>query len=346
MTASNFDRYNLVNADSLDNVREDVTDIIYDISPTQTPCLSGMGRGTASNTYTEWPLDNLAAVDPNNALIDGADAGSDQSSPTARHGNQCQISGKVARISGRAEAVDKIGRRSEMAFQVAKRSKELKRDMEAILTSNQASAVGDSATASKLGGLRAWYTTNTSLGATGANGGWAASVVGAATDGTVRAMSETDLRGVIESCYTNGGEPDTIMCTPTMKTRISEYLFSSSARIATLYRDEAGGQGQATAVGAVDVFVSDFGALKIIPNRFQGHNGTAPRHRDVHVLDMALWETRYLRGFQTLPLARTGDAENRQIIVDYTLCSKQQEGSGVVADVDHTTPMVYASTQA
>ena len=346
MATTNFDRYNLVNADSLDNVREDVTDIIYDITPTQTPFLSGIGRGVASNTYTEWPLDNLADVDPNNAVVDGADAGPDQSSPTLRHGNVCQISDKVARISGRAEAVDKIGRRSEMAFQIAKRSKELKRDMEAILTGNQTSAAGDSSTASLLGGLSAWYVTNTNRDPTsGASGGWAANTVTGATDSSaVRAMSETDLRSVIESCYTNGGEPDTIMVTPAMKTVISEYLFSSSARIATLYRDEAGGQGQATAVGAVDVFVSDFGALKIIPNRFQGHNGTVPRHRDVHVCDMALYETRYLRGFQTLPLARTGDAENRQILVDYTLCSKQQEGSGIVADVDSTIPMVYAST--
>ena len=342
MATDNFDRYNLVDT-SGDNVREDVTDIIYDISPTQTPFLSGIGRGVAANTYTEWPLDNLAAIDPNNKLIDGADAGADQSTPTKRHGNHCQISGKVARISGRAEAVDKIGRRSEMAFQVAKRAKELKRDMEAFLTGNQASATGDSATASALGGLRAWYVTNTSLGGgAAANGGWQNGQVVAATDGDVRALTEVAVRGVIESCYTNGGEPDTIMTTPTVKTIISEYLFSSSARIATLYRDEAGGQNQATAVAAVDVFVSDFGALKIIPNRFQGHDGTVPRHRDVHILDMALWETRYLRGFQTNPLARTGDAENRQLLVDYTLCSKQQEGSGIVADVDHTTPMVYS----
>ena len=341
MATDNFDRYNLVDT-SGDNVREDVTDIIYDISPTQTPFLSGIGRGVAANTYTEWPLDNLAAIDPNNKLVDGADAGADQSAPTKRHGNHCQISGKVARISGRAEAVDKIGRRSEMAFQVAKRAKELKRDMEAFLTGNQASATGDSSTASALGGLRAWYTTNTDLAGDGANGGWVSGQVTAATDGTPRALTETAVRGVIESCYTNGGEPDTIMVTPTVKTVISEYLFSSSARIATLYRDEAGGQNQATAIAAVDVFVSDFGALKIIPNRFQGHNGTVPRHRDVHILDMALWETRYLRGFQTNPLARTGDAENRQLLVDYTLCSKQQEGSGIVADVDHTTPMVYS----
>lgn len=342
MSTANFDRYNLVAA-SGDNVREDVSDIINDISPTQTPFLSGIGRGVATNTYTEWPLDNLANVDPSNALIDGADAGADQSSAVKRHGNHCQISGKVAKISGRAEATDKIGRRSEMAFQVAKRAKELKRDMEAIMTGNQGSATGDSSTAALLGGLRAWYTTNTNLSAAGspANGGWASGQVVAATDGTVRALTEVALRGVIESCYTNGGEPDTIMVTPTVKTVVSEYLFSSSARIATLYRDEDSGQNQATAIGAVDVFVSDFGALKIIPNRFQGHNGTVPRHRDVHVLDLALWETRYLRGFQTNPLARTGDAENRQLLVDFTLCSKQQEGSGVVADVDHTTPMVY-----
>ena len=338
MSTANFDRYNLVNGDNKDNVREDVSDIISNISPTQTPFLSAAGTGKASATYTEWPKDSLLDVNDANALIDGADAGADVSTPVERVGNWCQISGKVARISGRAEAVDKIGRASEMAYQMAKRGKELKRDMEAILTGKQASVVGDSSTASKLGGLRNWYETNTNIAGDGANTGWAAGGLVAATDGTIRALTETALRGVIQSIYSEGGEADTIMVTPPMKTVISEYLFTSSARIATLYRD-APGQAPGTAVGAVDVFVSDFGALKIIPNRFQGMVSGTPRHKDVHVLDMSLIEVRYLRKFFTSPLARTGDADNRQMLVDYTLCVKNEAGIGLVGDINHAVAM-------
>jgi hypothetical protein len=338
MAATNFDRYDLANDDNLttermnDNVREDLTDVITNIAPTQTPFQSGISSGSCSNTRFDWLIDDLDDVDGSNARIDGADAGDDTSSAAVRVSNHCQISDKPIKVSGRAETVNKAGRRRESAYQLMKAGKKLKRDLETILTGNQASLAGASDTAGLTGSLRAWLETNVELDATsGANGGFNATtgVVDAATDSSAKqALSMADIDSVILGCYNEGGEPDTIMVSPAVKSKLSDFLFTSSARIATLQREAAGG-GQATAVGAVDVYISDFGTLKIIPNRFQ-------RDRDVFVLDMSLWRLDYLRRYRTNQLAKTGDAENRQLLVDYGLRSWNEAGSGVVADVDHT----------
>lgn len=336
MSTSNFDRYDLAGGDNLttermhDNVREDLTDVITNIAPTQTPFQSGIGSGSCSNTRFDWLIDDLGAVDGSNARIDGADAGADTSSAAVRVSNHCQISDKPIKVSGRAEVVNKAGRRRETAYQLMKAGKKLKRDLETIITGNQASLAGDSSTAGLTGSLRAWIETNVQLDATsGANGGYNATtgVVDAATDSSAQqALSMSDVDSVILGCYNEGGEPDTIMVSPTMKSKLSDFLFTSSARIATLQR-ETPGTSQATAVGAVDVYVSDFGVLKIIPNRFQ-------RDRDVFILDMSLWRLDYLRRYRTNNLAKTGDAENKQLLVDYGLRSWNEKGSGVVADVD------------
>ena len=335
MAAANFDRYDLG-----DNVREDLADIIYNISPTQTPFLTGMGTTRAENTLHEWQTDELASVDPTNLRVDGADAGADTSAKSTRINNYVQISDKVIRISGRADVVNKAGRRTEMAYQLGKAAKALKRDMEAMLTANNASVAGNSTTASETGGLAAWLETNTARGATGADGGWAAGLVTAATNGTPRALTETLLRTVIRGCYDEGGEPETIMVSPLNKQNLSAYLFSSSARVATLYADQGKTSDAATALGTVDIYVSDFGALKIVPNRFQGHNGTVVSDRELFVLQMSMWMCIYLRNFRTHRLAKTGDAENRQMIVDYGLRSNNEKASGVIADIDASVPMV------
>ena len=327
MATTNFDRY-----DVGDNVREDLSDTITNIAPTETPFTSIIcGRGPAAeSTYVEWVIDDLDTVVTNNARVDGAPAGNDTSSKGTRVGNYCQISDKVIKISGRADAVRKAGRKQELGYQLIKAGKKLKRDMEAILTSNQASAAGDSSTASTAGSLRAWLATNDDLGAApGASGGFSGGTVSAATDGVTRALSEADLLTIVKQCYEQGGEPDTIMVSPSVKQKLSSYLFSSTARIATPYNDARGEEQAMSAIAAIDVYVSDFGKLVIRPNRFQ-------RDRDVFVLDSNLWQLSYLRPMKVNKLAKTGDAENRQLIVDYTLRSLNEAGSGVVADVDHT----------
>jgi len=343
MAATNFDRFDLGwNQSDLaatrlgDNVREDLSNMIYNIAPYNTPWLTGCGTGRARNTYSEWQTDDLGSVDPNNARVDGADAGADQSFKSTRVGNHMQISDKRIRISGRAEAVDKAGRRSEMGYQLAKAAKGLKRDIEAIATSSQGSVGGDSSTASKTGGTGAWISTNASVGAAGgAVPGWANGIVGTPTAGTARELSEKLIRDGVQSAYILGGEPGTLMAAPAVKRRISEYLFTSSARVATLYKDTQGeGTGQATATGAVDVFVTDFGALQLVPNRFWGHNGTAADETYIAGLQMNMWGCLYLRSYRTNRLAKTGDAENRQLIVDWGVRSNNEQASFQIRDLN------------
>ena len=360
-----FQRIELTDGDTVldrsgDNVREDFMDAIYNIAPTKTPFMSGIGRGKSKDVYTSWQQDDLDEPDSGNAHIDGDDVGVDQSSKARRVGNINQISRKQNLVTGRTDTVDKAGRGAEMAYQLAKNSRAIKRDMEAILTGNQAAVADtDGTTATKLGGLRACFrdaiadsgevTTALVDATSGANGGVTPGttyIPAAATDSSAtRAMSETLLRQCIEACYMNGGDPDTIMVTPAMKTIISTYLYTSSARVAAMFSDvgQSKGEGGAVAKGSVDIYVSDFGALAIIPNRFQGYDSVtthAPRHRDVFVLDMGMWATNFLRSFRTVNIAKTGDAEKKMLLVDYTLCYKQEMASGGVFDVDHTTPMV------
>jgi len=339
MSVTNYDRFDVGN-----NAREDFSNIIYNIDPTETAFITAADRDTAKNTLFEWQIDTLLSINPNNAVVDGADAGVDVSENADRINNTAQISDKVIRVSGRADAVDKAGRKSSLNYQLAKAAKSLKRDIEAIITGSQAASTGSSSVASTTGSLAAWLESNTIRGIGGADGGWVPGGPIAPTPGTQVALSESNLRTVIKDCYLAGGNPDTIMVSPTVKQLISEYLFTSSARVATLFKDtsEDGRKdtAQATAQGAVDIFVSDFGALKIVPNRFLGHDGTAPDDTNVYVLDMNMWCVSYFRTFRTSKLARTGDAENRQLIVDYGLKSKQEASSGVVADVDAALPMV------
>ena len=334
-----------------DNVREDFLDAIYNIAPTDTPFMSGIGRGSSKDVYTSWLQDTLAEPNEANALKDGADIGADSSTRARRVGNINQISGKSLIISGRAEKVDKAGRSSEMAFQLAKASKALKRDMEAILTGNQAAVPDlDGNTASKLGSLRACFRdavapeSDTALVGAGAglNGGvGAAGYPTVATAGTDRALTQTLLDTVFQAAYVNGGDPDTIMVSPAVKRLISEYLYSSSARVAALYSDVGQKKtGDVSAQSSVSVYIHDFGMAKIVPNRFLGYTqALGAAEDDVYVLDMSMWSVLYLRPFFTKTIAATGDAEKRLLLVDYTLQYKEEMASGVIADIDATTAM-------
>ena len=336
MSTTNFDRYDL--ATSGDNVREDLTDVIYNISPTEVPLQANISRGSASNTLHEWQIDELAAVDTSNAAIDGADFGTDSSDEAQRIGGYCQISIKYIAVSRRANIVNKAGRKSELAYQIAKKGKELRRDVEAIACLGQATLAGNSTTASLSPGLGAWIKTNTSRGATGTDPALSNTTYGQPTtapgDGTVRALDESLMLGLIKDAYVQGGDPNMIMVGPTVKQLFSNYMYGSSARIATQYQDQGKSpRGGVTVVGAVDTYVSDFSVLDIVPNRFQ-------RERDMWILDTEYWEIAYLDGYKTETIAKIGDAERRHMLVDWTLKSKNEAASATFADIDSTTPMV------
>lgn len=310
--------------------REDLSDLIYTISPTETPFLSMIaGRGKASATFTEWQIDSLAAA-ANNEQVEGNDASYTTAAPTTRVGNRTQISSKYILVSGTQEAVDKAGRDSEYAYQAAKRMAELKRDMEKIITGNQESSAGSSAVARRLGSLEAWYATNTSRGGSAGgvtSGGYQSGNVIAAVDatvGAVRTFSEAMLKTAMQQAWTQGGSPDVVLMGPVNKMKASAF-----AGVATLYRDTAGKKSGISIMGAADIYVSDFGEVKFVPSRFS-------RERTVHVLDSEYWEVDYLRPFKEEKLAKTGDGLKGQIIVEYTLKSKNEAASAVIADLTTT----------
>jgi hypothetical protein len=301
--------------------REDLSDVIYNISPTDTPFMTSVGKTKATAVYHEWQVDSLAAVNVSNAAVEGATASDATLSPTTRVGNRTQISQKTIKISGTLETINKAGRKSEKAYQLAKASSEIKRDMEAILLSNQVAAAGDSSTARVLGGLQTWLASNTSNGSGGSAG---ASGTTARTTGTDRAFTSTILNTVIQSTYTNGGSPTLLMVTPAQKV-----VASTFAGIATRYKDVPG-TVQAAIIGAADVYVSDFGTISIVPNRFIPNTD----NDDVaFLLDPEMAAVAYLRPFQTNELAKSGDSDLTQLLVEYTLEVKNQAAHGIIADL-------------
>jgi hypothetical protein len=315
IVANTFTRYSAI------GIREDLSNVIYNISPEETPFISNVGRENVKNTYFEWQTDALAAASAANAALEGDDISSFTAvSPTARVGNYTQISTKNVVISGTLESVDKAGRRSELTYQLAKLGAELKRDMEAALLANQAAVAGNTTTARRTAGLPAWLTSNTSTGVGGANPTVGSTPTAARTDGTQRAFTETLLKNVVQSVWTQGGTPKMLMVGPFNKVAASGFT-----GVATRFRDVPAGQ-QAQIVGAADVYVSDFGTINIVPNRFQ-------RDRDAFIVDPDYASLAILRPIQQMELAKTGDAEKRLMLVEYGLKVNSQAASGIIADL-------------
>jgi hypothetical protein len=301
--------------------REDLTDVIYNISPTDTPFMSSVGKTNANAVYHEWQTDSLADATVANAVVEGADASSATLAPTTRVGNRTQISQKTIQIAGTLESIDKAGRKSEKAYQLSKASSELKRDMEKILLSNQAAVTGDASTARKLGSLQAWLETNyVGAGTAGADG------TTARVSGTDAAFTETMLKNAVKSAYQAGGNPSVLMVTPTQKQVVSGFAGIAEQRY------QAPANKPSTIVGAADVYLSDFGTLSVVPNRFMTADGD-DNGEVAFVLDPEYASIAYLRPFATNELAKTGDSEKTQLLVEYTLEVKNEAAHAIIADL-------------
>ena len=301
--------------------REDLTDVIYNISPTDTPFMSSVGKTKATAVYHEWQTDSLADASTANAVVEGADATSATLAPTTRVGNRTQISQKTIQIAGTLESIDKAGRKSEKAYQLSKASSELKRDMEKILLSNQAAVTGDASTARKLGSLQAWLETNyVGAGTAGADG------TTARVSGTDAAFTEAMLKSAVKAAYEQGGNPSVLMVTPTQKQVVSGFAGIAEQRY------QAPSNAPTTIVGAADVYLSDFGTLSVVPNRFM--SADADDDGEVaFVLDPEYASIAYLRPFATNELAKTGDSEKTQLLVEYTLEVKNEKAHAIIADL-------------
>ena len=306
-------------------IREDLQDALISISPTETPFMSAIGTKSASNTYFEWVAVDLSAPDSSNRVLEGEAApGNDAPTNAVRLGSYTQISDKVVEVSSTADAVNGAGDAQTVAKQIAFKLRELKRDMETMLLNNVASNAGAAGTARVTAGLPAYLTSNVSRGVGGANGTLSGTTSGyvnaAATDGTLRALTETMFKSVIASCWDNGAEPSIVLCGSLVKQKISS-TFTGSA---TKYQDMT---DKKSLSAAIDIYVSDFGTLQIVPTRFQ-------RARDVLVLDPAYARVAYLQRTKQEPLAKTGHAERRLISVEYGLQVDTQKAHGVIADID------------
>ena len=306
-------------AHSAIGLREDLTDIIYDISPTETPFMSSIGKTKATAVYHEWQTDSLAAATTGNAAIEGADATSATLSPTVRLGNYTQIIQKTVQVSGTLDTVNKAGRKSEKAYQLAKASAELKRDLETILCANQGRSAGTSTIARKLGSILSWVKTNSDKASDGSDP--ATIGVSTRTDGTQRTFTETLLKTVVSEVFVSGGSPKILMVGATGKQKVSSFAGIAAQRYM------APGNTPTTIIGAADVYMSDFGTMSVVPNRFM-------RARDALILDPEYAALAYLRPFQTNDLAKTGDSMNTQLLAEVTLEVKNEAAHGIVADLD------------
>jgi hypothetical protein len=303
-------------------MREDLSDVIYNISPTDTPFMSSIGKTKATAVYHEWQTDSLAASVLTNYAVEGATASDATMSPTTRVGNRTQIAQKTIKISGTLQSVDKAGRKSEKAYQLAKASAEIKRDMETSLLSNQVAANGDSSTARKLGGLQAWLNTNYDGGTNGVAG---ASGTTARTNGTNRTFTEDILKVVVRKVYAAGGNPKVLMVNPAHKQLVSAFTGIAAQRFM------APANTPTTIISAADVYLSDFGAISVVPNRFM--TSTNSCDETAFILDPDMAAIAYLRPFQTNELAVTGDNESTQLLAEYTLEVRNEAAHGIIADI-------------
>lgn len=300
--------------------REDLSNVIYDISPTTTPFLSGISRVAATATNHEWQTDTIGAASANNAVIEGEDATTTAAIPSVRLGNYTQISDKVPRVTRTQRQIDSAGRGDELDYQIMKMSKLLKNDMESALLANKAKAVGSESVARELAGIESWLATNVSLGATGT------APTGDGTDtrgaGTPRALDEAFLKSVLSDCFDSGGDPDCIMVGAFNKQAMSAFVGGGNSGPAQRVVDGS----SKTVNTAIDIYVSDFGSIKVVPNRFQVQESML-------VLEMDMWAMASIADFKENPLAKTGDSDRVQILSEYTLESRNEAASGIVADL-------------
>lgn len=302
-------------------LREDLEDAIYDISPEETPFISSISRKKANQTLVEWQTDTLASAVSTNAQLEGDDAAFTTPAASARVGNYTQILNKTCIISGTLEEIDKAGRKSEMALQLAKRGAELKRDLEKTVLENIAGSAGGIGTARAMATMGAWLKSNVTT-TDGGNPTYTSGVPSAVrTDGTLAAFTETIAKSVFSKCYTSGAMPTVLMVGPFNKAVVSGF-----SGVATRNYNLSNVDPKPTAaIGAIDVYVSNFSTVRVIPNRFQ-------RERDAWFLDWDMLALRPLRPMSTVPLAKTGDAEKRLLITEVTLQVRNEAGLGLAAD--------------
>lgn len=302
-------------------VREDLDDKIAELFPDDTPFINGIGRSKASNTYTEWQTDALAAANANNAAIQGDDLANTSRANTTRVGTHTQIFTKVVGASTTVEWTGKAGRKSELARELMKSGREIRTDQEKRCVGNYASVAAAAGTAGQTAGALAWLTTTSLLGTAGspANGGFSAGIVAAATNGTQRTYTEALLKTALQSIWVAGGNPKMVITNGTQKQ--AEAGFSG---LATQRRET--GNKKAVIVAGADIYVSDFGEIQFVPDRFASA-------RDALIVDPEYWDIAVGEGLTTFDLATTGLATRKALRTEIALRCLNEGASGAIRDL-------------
>lgn len=311
--ANTFDSYDA------NGIREDLSDVIYDVSPEETPFYSSCAKVSASNTYHEWQTDALRASAAN-AHIEGDDTAAEARTATSRLGNYLQIFKNAVVIPGSDSYLNKAGRGKEMAYQIMKVAKEQKLDIEKALFDNNARVAGDGSTARELAGAPAWLVTNTEFETTGGGANPTGDGTNARSDGTAVAFSQARFDGVMQSIWENGGKPDTV------------YLSAFQMNVALGFTGMNNQRSTVTAnrnsnmvVKDFDLYVTPWGNVTFVPVREN-------RGRDVFIMQSDMWAVGVGRATRNEELAKTGDNETRQVITELTLCAKNEKSSGGIFD--------------
>jgi hypothetical protein len=321
---------------AMSNIKEDLSDIITLTDPTEVPFYSMCAKGTAKSRTPETQVDSLELPNPDNANIEGDDAVNDALTGPVRLLNVVQLFDKVVQVSSTAQSVDNAGMGNPKSYQMLKKGKEMKRDMEARFTGNFPSVTGTAAIAGKAAGAEAMIKTNANRGATGASGGYntGTKLFAAATDGTLRVATEALLKDVIAKAWNAGGSPTKILVGGKMKQTMSNF-----PGIATQYRNNSGTDA-ATIIAAADVYKSDFGLHTIMPNRFMGYGAgrvtplvEANSNRSALVLTPASWKLKFLQPIKKVPLAKLGHSDREMLSCEVTLECDDEKKNGVIADL-------------
>jgi hypothetical protein len=306
---------------------EDVEDVIFNISPTETPVFSMAKRIKATAVNHQWQTDSLAAVAVNRA-VEGDDSTYATAAPTVMLSNYTQISKKTVMVSGTADAVRKYGRKEEFAYQMAKKGRELKRDIEYAIVGNQGSSAGSTTVArssagleSMIAGNRIFTATTNSVGTTAgyASGAWTAPV-----DGTTAALNETAFLEALEAAWTDGGDPSVVIVPSALKRKIA--AFGGANKFAGVSVNQTDGRvAQAAVIGGVDLYISDFGEHKIMLNRYM-------RTRTILCLDPEYLATAWLRPIKFEERAKTGDATRGELLAEWCLVVGNPDAHAKVQD--------------
>ena len=299
-------------------IREDLSDVIYDISPEETPFYTACAKAKASNTLHEWQTDALRASG-DNAHIEGDDTIAEARSATVRLNNRTQIFKNSVVIPGTDQGLNKAGRAREMAYQVLKIAKEQKLDIEKAMFANQAKVAGDSTTARRMAGVPAWLTTNTNFqsGSSGADPTGDGSNA-RTDDGTPTAFSQTKFDSVMQSIWVSGGKPDSV------------YLSAFQMNLALGFTGNNNQRSNITAeaekvIKHMSVYVTPWGTVEFKPTREN-------RARDVFIMQDDMWAVGVLRATKNEELAKTGDNEKRQVVTELTLVCRNEKSSGGIYD--------------